>query len=99
MLSTEQTTGKQQLLLPLPDVGAGDLARPVQYCIQSMYWHADAVTEIARIVECGTVDGRPVDLAWLVVATAALQTTATMLSVERLTERAWGGKKPLEMTP
>jgi hypothetical protein len=67
-----------------------DLAKPVERCIHSMYWHADAVDEIARVVERGTVDGRPVDLAWLVVATGALQTTAALLSVDRLTERAWG---------
>lgn len=73
-----------------------DLSKPVERCIQSMYWHADAVDEIATIVERGEVDGRPVDLAWLVTASAALQTTAALLNTERLTERAWG-KKPLEM--
>jgi hypothetical protein len=92
MLSAEQTTGKQ-LLLPLPDAAGVDLARPVKRCIQAMCWHTDAVDEMARVVERGTVDGRPVDLAWLVVATAALQTTAALLSIDRLTERAWGMKE------
>ncbi|HEY7308306.1 MAG TPA: hypothetical protein VH643_02985 [Gemmataceae bacterium] len=84
--------------LPLPDNAPVDLARPVERAIAALYWHCDAADEIARVVECGTVDGRPVDLIWLVMVTAALQTTAAMLSSNRLTERAWG-KKPLEMTP
>jgi hypothetical protein len=96
MLSAEQTAGQQQLLPWQP--AAEDLRKPVERCIQSMYAHADAVDAIASVIEAGMVDGRPLDLAWIVTATAALQTTAALLILERLTERA-GGKKPLEVTP